>query len=58
MEHHAEASVAIAGAVVGEHTADGEAEARVKGAGHVEEQDGRGVLLVGLDLMGWTRLVE
>lgn len=34
VEEPAEARVTIAGAVVGEHTADSEAEAGVKGAGH------------------------
>jgi hypothetical protein len=38
--------VAIAGSVVGERAADGEAEARVVGAGYVEEADCRTVLLV------------
>jgi len=48
-EQHAEASVAIAGAVVGERAAAGEAEAREVGAGHVEEKDRGGVFLVGQD---------
>jgi len=49
VEQHAEAAVAIAGAVVGEDAADREAEAGVVGAGHVEEAYGRGMLLVGQD---------
>ena len=41
--------MAVAGAVIGEHAADGEAEACVVSAGHEEEADGRAVALIGQD---------
>jgi len=49
VEQHAEAPVAVAGAVVGEDAADGEAEAGEVGSAHVEEALGRGAGLVGQD---------
>jgi len=44
-----EAVVAVAWPVVGEHTLDREAEARVKSPCHAEEEQGRLVVLVGQD---------
>lgn len=49
MQCFSEEPVAIAGAVVGEYAADGEAEAGIVGAGHEEEADGRLVCLIGQD---------
>src|SRR5580700_3600542 len=44
-----EAPVAIAGAIVGEDALDGEAEARVEGSCHEEEEKSGAVLLIGQD---------
>ncbi len=49
VEQHAEASVAEAGAVVGEDASAGEAEAGEVSPGHVEEAPGGGMLLAGQD---------
>ena len=48
-ESLAEEPVPVAGAIVGEHAADGEAEACVVGASQEEEEDRRAVGLVGQD---------
>ncbi len=49
VEQFAKQPVFIAGAVVGEHAADSDAEARVMGPGHEEEAHGRVVRLIGQD---------
>ena len=48
-EERAEAMVAVTGTVVCQHALDPEAEARVEGSCHVEEEHGRLVVLVGQD---------
>ena len=49
LDDPSESPVAIAGAVVCEYALDGEAEARVEGSGHEEEEKSGAVLLVGQD---------
>ena len=48
-EQRAEASIAVAGSVVGEYAADGEAEAGEVGSAHVEEELCRGAGLIRQD---------
>ena len=49
VEQHAEAAIAITGAIVGKHTAAAEAEAAEIGAAHVEEELRGSAGLVGQD---------